>query len=141
MIDLDSDELMQGERVKLFVGGMWCDGANERLLPVVNPHTGAVRSHVACAERADIERAISHAVAGFRRWSKKTALERSETLLAAARLIGQRAQDIARGITIEQGKPLEQAIQEVESAAAFISWFAEEAKRTYGTVIPSRRND
>lgn len=141
MVDLDSNELIQGEPVKLFVGGVWCDGANRRLLPVVNPHTGTARSNVACADRADIDRAISHAATAFRSWSKKPALQRSETLLAAARLIGQRAHDIARDITIEQGKPLEQAIQEVESAAAFISWFAEEAKRTYGTVIPSRQSD
>ncbi len=141
MLEVEKNELSQGKNVQLFIGNAWCDGSDERLLAVVNPHTGEPRSHVVCAERADIDRAIAHAVKGFKTWSRTPAIVRSDILLKAASLIRERAREIARDITLEQGKPLEQAAQEVESSAAFICWFAEEARRTYGVVIPSRHDD
>ena len=124
--------------VQLFIDGQWCDGAAGNTLPIANPATGAVIGKLAHADRADLDRALDAADRGFRVWRKTSAHERYQTLRKAAALIRERADDIARLMTQEQGKPLAEAKGETLSAGDIMDWFAEEARRTYGRVIPAR---
>ena len=124
--------------VQLFIDGQWCDGAAGNTLPIANPATGAVIARLARADRADLDRALDAADRGFRVWRKTSAHERYQTLRKAAALIRERADDIARLMTQEQGKPLAEAKGETLSAGDIMDWFAEEARRTYGRVIPAR---
>jgi len=123
---------------KLFIDGSWTAGAAGRTLPVVNPASGEVIGTVAHAERADLDRALEAAQRGFRTWRKVSAFDRSKLLRKAADLLRERAAMIAPLLTQEQGKPLAEARGEILAAADVVDWFAEEARRTYGRVIPAR---
>ncbi len=123
--------------VSLFIGGSWSPGAGEAI-PVLNPATGDEIGVVAHAERADLDRALDAADRGFRLWRKVSAHERYQTLRRAAGLIRERADEISRLMTQEQGKPLGESKAETLAAGDIIDWFAEEARRTYGRVIPAR---
>src|SRR5580693_4246576 len=124
--------------VSLFIDGAWSPAAAGRTLPVVNPASGEVVGMVAHAERADLDRALEAAEKGFRAWRKVSAFERSKVMRKAADLLRERADAIAPLLTMEQGKPLPEAKGEVLAGADVIDWFAEEARRTYGRVIPAR---
>ena len=124
--------------VQLFIDGQWCDGAAGNTLPIANPATGAVIGKLARADRADLDRALDAADRGFRVWRKTSAHERYQTLRKAAALIRERSDDIARLMTQEQGKPLAEAKMEIMVAVDLIDWFAEEGRRTYGRIVPSR---
>src|SRR5271156_2407114 len=124
--------------VSLFIDGAWTPAASGRPLPVVNPATGDVIGTVAHAERADLDRALSAAEKGFQVWRKVSAFDRSKVMRKAANLLRERVDTIAPLLTMEQGKPLPEAKGEVLAATDVIDWFAEEARRTYGRVIPSR---
>ena len=122
----------------LYINGAWGPGASGRTLPVVNPATGGQIGTVAYAERADLDRALDAADAGFKAWRKVSAFERSKLMRKAAALFRERADAIAPILTMEQGKPLAEARQEALAGADVIDWFAEEARRAYGRVIPAR---
>src|SRR5271156_149037 len=124
--------------VSLFIDGTWSPAAAGRTLPVVNPSTGEVVGTVAHAERADLDRALEAADKGFRAWRKVSAFDRSKVMRKAADILRERADSVARLLTMEQGKPLAEAKGEVLAGADVIDWFAEEARRTYGQVIPAR---
>jgi succinate-semialdehyde dehydrogenase / glutarate-semialdehyde dehydrogenase len=124
--------------VLLFIDGAWSAAAAGRSLPVVSPATGDVVGTVAHAERADLDRALESADKGYRTWRRISAFDRSKAMRKAADLLRQRADAIAPLLTIEQGKPLPEAKGEVLAGADVIDWFAEEARRTYGRVIPAR---
>lgn len=124
--------------ISLFVDGAWLPALAGRTLPVVNPASGEVIGSVAHAERADLDRALEAAERGFRTWRKVSAFERAQVMRKAADLLRRRADAIARLLTMEQGKPLPEARGEVLAGADVIDWFAEEARRTYGRVIPAR---
>jgi succinate-semialdehyde dehydrogenase/glutarate-semialdehyde dehydrogenase len=124
--------------VSLFIDGAWSPAAAGRTLPVVNPASGEVVGMVAHAERADLDRALEAAEKGFRAWRKVSAFARSKVMRKAADLLRERADAIAPLLTMEQGKPLAEAKGEVLAGADVIDWFAEEARRTYGRVIPAR---
>jgi succinate-semialdehyde dehydrogenase/glutarate-semialdehyde dehydrogenase len=124
--------------ISLFVDGAWEPALAGRTLPVVNPASGEVIGSVAHAERADLDRALQAAERGFRTWRKVSAFERAKVMRKAADLLRQRADAIAPLLTMEQGKPLPEARGEVLAGADVIDWFAEEARRTYGRVIPAR---
>ncbi len=126
---------------QLFIDGAWTDGAGGQQIPVLNPATGATEGSVAHARNEDLERAAASADKGFREWKRRSAFERSKILRRAAELIRERADAIARAMTIEEGKPLHESRAETMSAADVTDWFAEEARRTYGRVIPSRSED
>ncbi len=126
------------KNVKLFINGAWADAADGRTLPVLNPATGEILGTVAHAGRADLDRALDAAQAGFAAWRKVPALERSKVMRKAAALLRERAEDIARTMTMEQGKPFAEAKGEVLSGGDVIEWFAEEGRRAYGRVIPGR---
>jgi succinate-semialdehyde dehydrogenase/glutarate-semialdehyde dehydrogenase len=124
--------------VQLFINGEWTAAAGKRTIPVVNPATGEVIGKVAHAERADLDRALEAADKGFKTWSRVSAYDRSKLMRKAADILRERADKIAPLLTMEQGKPLAEAKGEVLSAADVIDWFAEEGRRAYGRVIPSR---
>ena len=122
----------------LYINGAWGPGASGRTLPVVNPANGSQIGAVAYAERADLDRALEAADQGFKAWRKVSAFERSKLMRKAANLFRERADAIAPMLTMEQGKTLAEAKQEALASADIIDWFAEEARRAYGRVIPAR---
>src|SRR5580704_9977191 len=124
--------------VQLFIDGVWTDAAAGRKLVVINPATGEPAGKVAHAERADLDRALEAADKGFAQWRKVSAYDRAKLMREAADLLCSRAYTIAAYLTTEQGKPLPEAKGEVMAGADVIDWFAEEARRTYGRVIPAR---
>lgn len=122
----------------LFIDGAWCAGSGGRTIPVVNPATGEQIATVARAEIADLDRALAAADKGFKAWRKVSAFDRYKTMRRAADLMRERAEGIARLMTLEQGKPLVEAKMETLAAADLIDWFAEEGRRAYGRVVPAR---
>jgi succinate-semialdehyde dehydrogenase / glutarate-semialdehyde dehydrogenase len=123
----------------LFIDGSWSMADGGRTFPVTDPSTGKIIGEVADAGAAETRRAVAAAAAAFPGWSAQTAYARAGLLLDAhARMLDQ-AEELARLMTLEQGKPLRAARNEVQYAADFLSWFAEEAKRVYGSTIPSPR--
>ncbi|TXL72904.1 NAD-dependent succinate-semialdehyde dehydrogenase [Vineibacter terrae] len=124
--------------VLLLIDGVWTEAASKKTLPVVSPATGEPVGTVAHAERADLDRALEAADKGFRVWRKVSAFDRSKVMRKAADLLRERADKIAPLMTMEQGKPLPEAKGEVLAGADVIDWFAEEARRTYGRVVPAR---
>lgn len=126
--------------IQLFIDGQWADGADGRTLDVHNPASGAVIGRVACAERSDLDRAVLAAQKGFETWRDMAPAARAKPMHKAAELLRARADDIARVLTQEQGKPLVEARGEVMAGADIIDWFADEGLRVYGRIVPSRGN-
>ncbi|MDE2005234.1 MAG: NAD-dependent succinate-semialdehyde dehydrogenase [Rhodospirillales bacterium] len=124
--------------VLLLIDGVWTKAEGGRSLPVANPATGEVNGTVAHASRGDLDRALEAADKGFRVWRKISAYDRSKLMRKAADLLRERADAIARLMTLEQGKPLAEAKGETLAGADVIDWFAEEARRAYGRVVPAR---
>lgn len=127
--------------VQLCIAGQWCDGTSGETLPVLNPATGQIIGRVAKAEKFDLGRAVAATERGFEVWKQVPAFERYKILRKAADLLRGRVDQIARNMTLEQGKPLAEAKAEAQAASEIVDWFAEEARRTYGRVIPSRAID
>ena len=125
----------------LYIDGKWRHAASGQTFAVTNPATSEVLAQISAAGTEDVREAVAAAEAAFPSWSAKTAYERAGYLLDAHRLMLERADELARVMTMEQGKPLRTARIEVQYAADFLIWFAEEAKRVYGSVIPSARAD
>ena len=123
---------------QLHIGGSWVGGAAGATIPVLNPATGEAIGTVAKAEKADLDRALAAAEKGFQVWKKVGAFDRYKTLRKAADIIRSRADDIAKIMTAEQGKPFIEAKGETLLAGDIMDWFAEEARRTYGRVVPPR---
>ncbi|BDC42170.1 NAD-dependent succinate-semialdehyde dehydrogenase [Paraburkholderia terrae] len=123
---------------RLLINNEWCDAASGKTLDVVNPATGKPIGKVAHAGKADLDRALEAAQKGFEAWRKVPANERATTMRKAASFVRERADSIARLMTQEQGKPFAEARVEVLSAADIIEWFADEGRRVYGRVVPSR---
>ena len=124
--------------VQLFIDGAWTKARGGRTIPVVNPATGETIGTVAHAERADLDRALEAAEKGFHTWRKVSAYDRSKLMRKAANILRERADEIARIMTLEQGKPLAESKLETLAGTDVIDWFAEEARRTYGRVVPAR---
>lgn len=123
---------------KLFIGGEWRDAISGRSIPVIDPATEETIGTVAHAGVEDLDLALEAVTEGFRIWSATGAFQRSQLMRKAAGLLRERADAIAAIMTAEQGKPLAQSKMEVLGGADTIDWFAEEARRTYGQVIPAR---
>ncbi len=124
--------------VSLFIDGRWERAAMGRSLPVVNPATGEEIGTVAHADKSDLDRALAAADKGFHTWRKISAFDRAKIMRKAANLLRERVDRIAPLFTLEQGKPLAEARGETLAGADVIDWFAEEARRAYGRVIPAR---
>ncbi len=111
------------------------------MIDVVNPANGEKIESIPRAGKEEATAAVDRAYKAFQEWSERTAEERSELLMKWYHLIQEEVEDIAKTMTLEQGKPLEEAKGEVTYANNFISWYAEEGKRVYGETIPaSARN-
>ena len=124
--------------VQLFINGTWRAATGGRTEPVINPATEETIGTVAYASRADLDEALEAAAKGFRTWRATSAFERYKLIRKAANLLRERADKIARIMTLEQGKPLAEAKMEVMGAADTADWLAEEGRRTYGRVVPAR---
>ena len=124
--------------VLLHIDGQWRPATGGRTIPVLNPATEEQIGTVPHASEADLDEALEAAKRGFATWKKVSAFERSKLMRKAADLLRSRADSIARLMTLEQGKPLPEAKMEVMAGADVIDWFAEEARRAYGRVIPAR---
>lgn len=128
-------------RTQGLIGGKWTDAYDGKTIEVFNPSTGEVIANVACMGGRETNDAISSAYDAFQSWSKLTAAERSKCLRKWYDLIMSHKEELGQLITLEQGKPLKEAIGEVSYGASFIEFFAEEAKRVYGDIIPSTLAD
>jgi succinate-semialdehyde dehydrogenase/glutarate-semialdehyde dehydrogenase len=124
--------------VSLFIDGSWGPAAANRTIDVVNPATGEKIGTVPHASISDLDRALEAAEKGFRMWRKISAYDRSKIMRKAADILRERADHVSRLMTMEQGKPVAEARGEVLAGADVIDWFAEEARRAYGRVIPAR---
>ncbi|WP_424972750.1 NAD-dependent succinate-semialdehyde dehydrogenase [Dinoroseobacter sp. S76] len=124
-----------------FIGGAWVGAGSGARFDVTDPANGEVLASVPRMTASDTEAAISAAQAAYEGWSGRTAAERAKVLNAWAAAMRENAEDLARLMTLEQGKPLAEARVEVEYAASFFSWFAEEGRRVYGDIIPPHRTD
>ena len=127
--------------VQLFIDGQWRAGRDGRTIAVIDPATGEKLGTVAHASIADLDDALAAAERGFAVWRKTSAYDRYKTMQKAAQLLRERADSIARIMTQEQGKPLAEARMEVLSGADVIDWLAEEGRRSYGRLVPSRGSD
>ena len=125
----------------LYINAEWREADGGATFSVTNPATGEILGHAADGTAADAGAAIAAANEAFVSWSRLTAYQRSAYLFEAHQLIRERAEDLAKLMTEEQGKPLRAARFEIGYAADFLLWFAEEAKRVYGEMIPSPRAD
>jgi succinate-semialdehyde dehydrogenase/glutarate-semialdehyde dehydrogenase len=125
----------------LYIAGEWRAAASGSTFEVHDPANGTVISRVSDGGAEDARAAVEAAQAAAADWASRTAYDRSAFLYAAHSLMLERSEDLAKLMTTEQGKPLRAARTEVKYAADFLIWFAEEAKRVYGQVIPSPRAD
>ena len=123
---------------QLYIDGAWCAAASGRTLAFMNPATGKQIGTLAHAEKPDLDRALEAARKGFDVWRRISAFERSKIMRKAANLMRDRVDMIATLMTMEQGKTLAEAKAEILHGCDTIDWFAEEARRTYGRVIPAR---
>jgi succinate-semialdehyde dehydrogenase/glutarate-semialdehyde dehydrogenase len=128
-------------RQQAYVNGQWCEADNGARTEIRNPATDEVIGSVPNMGRAETRRAIDAAQVAQPAWRALTAKERANRLRQWFNLIMANQEDLARIMTAEQGKPLAEARGEIAYAASFIEWFAEEAKRAYGDVIPAHAGD
>jgi len=128
-------------RQQAYVDGAWLDADGGQTLEVNNPASGEILGTVPKMGAAETRRAIEAAERALPAWRDLTAKERSQTLRRWFELIMQNQEDLARLMTLEQGKPLTESRGEIAYAASFIEWFAEEAKRIYGDTIPGHQKD
>ncbi|MEB0055574.1 MULTISPECIES: NAD-dependent succinate-semialdehyde dehydrogenase [unclassified Variovorax] len=123
---------------RLLINGEWTDAKSGKTIDVINPATGKPIGKVAHAGIADLDQALASAQRGFDAWKNTSAPERANVMRKAAGLLRERADAIARLLTQEQGKPLIEARGEVMAGAEIIEWFADEGRRVYGRIVPSR---
>ena len=128
-------------RQQCYVDGKWIDADDGGSMPVVDPATGMPVGTAPVMHAAETRRAIDAANRALPAWRSKTARERSAILRKWQDLMLANVEDLALILTTEQGKPLSEAKGEVTIGAAYVEWFAEEAKRVYGDVIPTIAND
>ncbi|MGF1835090.1 NAD-dependent succinate-semialdehyde dehydrogenase [Photobacterium sanguinicancri] len=123
------------------MAGQWCDADSNSNQPVYNPADGSLLGHVPECGQLETQRAINAADIASKSWRKTTAKEKSLVLRRWFDLIQQHSEALAEILTAEQGKPLTEAKAEIAYAASFIEWYAEQAKRIRGEMIPSHRPD
>ena len=126
------------EPFSLYIDGQFLRGEGRVEQDVFNPATGEVVGRLPHASTADLDRALAAAARAFDSWKLSSPMERSRILRRVGELTRERAQDIARGITLDQGKPLAEAVSEVTRCADHCDWHAEECRRIYGRVIQPR---
>lgn len=130
-------QTLEFKREAAYVNGQWIAADSGKTLPVTNPATGELIGSVPNCGKDETARAIAAADAAFPAWRAKTAKERAKILHKLADLVEANADALGVLLTVEQGKSLAEARGEVVFSAAYVRWFAEEAQRVYGDVIPS----
>ena len=128
-------------KTRAFIDGRWVAADSGATMPVINPADGATVAQVARCGGAETRRAIEAANRALPLWRRRTAKERSQALRRWFDLMMAHQEDLAIIMTAEQGKPLAESRGEIAYGAAFIEWFAEEARRVYGDTIPAPAND
>ena len=123
----------------LLIQGRWRSGRHAMTVPIINPATAQTLDTLHLANHEDIELALSASCTGFEAWRQVPAHERSARLERGIARMRQNIDKIATLLTLEQGKPLAEARAECAMAADLIKWYAEEARRTYGRIIPARQ--
>ena len=124
--------------VQLHINGVWKPADAGETIDVINPATEEVIGKVAHARTADLDEALEAAQQGFKKWKNVPAFDRYKLMRKAANLLRERADDIAKVLTLEQGKPIGEAKIETLVGGDRIDWMAEEGRRAYGRVIPAR---
>ena len=137
MIDIISNQELIKD--KSYVKGIWIGGSD--IIEVMNASSGDVKYSVFGVSAYEATIAVDAADEAFTSWSNRTVYDRSKLLLNWYDLIIKAQDDLARILTIEQGKPFQESLAEISYGASFIEWFAEEAKRVYGDIIPSNHPD
>jgi len=128
-------------REQAYVDGVWADADGGQTITVTNPATGEVIGSVPRMGTAETRRAIEAADRALPAWRALTAKDRAIRLRRWFELMMKNQEDLARLMTLEQGKPLVESRGEITYAASFIEWFAEEGKRVYGDIIPGHQPD
>ncbi|ULR29902.1 NAD-dependent succinate-semialdehyde dehydrogenase [Dickeya fangzhongdai] len=123
----------------LFINGDWLEAGNRDTVSVINPATGDALGRLPLATTADLNNALDSAQEGFEVWRRTVPAERAQIMKDAAALMRERAEHIATQMTLEEGKPLSESRDEVLRAADYFEWFAEEARRIDGRVVPANR--
>lgn len=123
----------------LFIGGEWISAEGRDTATVVNPATGREIGRVPLATASDLDHALEVTHLSFEKWRQTVPDQRAKILKRAADLILQRAPQIAAQMTLEEGKPLNESLDEVTRAAEYFEWFAESARRIDGRVVPANR--
>lgn len=122
---------------QLFIDGAWRDASDGATFDVIDPSTGELVAQVADATAEDVRAMVDGAAAVQDEWAATPAVERAAIMRRAARIFEERLDDLARLLSREQGKPVAQAIGEIQYGIGFIDWFAEEARRVHGMTIPA----
>src|SRR5881628_1429197 len=125
-----------GERSQMYVGGAWVGAASGKTMRVTNPATGEALAELPDAGRDDAWKAVDEAAKAFAAWAATPGLERGKILRRIFELMTEQRDDLARLVTEENGKPFDEARREVAFATGYFSWFAEEARRVYGEIVP-----
>jgi len=124
-------------RLELLIDGQWLESSDGRTRIVVDPATEDVIGYLPVATPDDVQRALDAAQRSFPAWRRTSAAARAAVLVKAAALVRQRADAIARTITLELGKPLAESLVEVDRLAVVFEWHAAEAQRAYGRIVPA----
>ena len=139
LVDLLSDTSLL--ETKGYLAGKWVTGDKNQTFDVINPARGDTIAKVANLSREQISAAIDMAYEAQKEWAKKTGKERATILRRWFELMMENAEDLAKILTAEQGKPMAESMGEIAYGASFIEFFAEEAKRVYGELIPGHQKD
>ncbi|GIN40837.1 NAD-dependent succinate-semialdehyde dehydrogenase [Heyndrickxia oleronia] len=132
--------MLVGQKEKgIFINGEWRDSYSGTVRAIINPATLEKLTEISYGGKEEALEAVEEAKAAFPSWSKKTARERSTFLYKAYEKMLENKEQLAQILTSEQGKPLTEARTEIESAASYLLWYAEEANRVYGEIIPSSK--
>ncbi len=123
---------------QLYIDGEWVPSNSKQTKPVLNPANEQIVAEVAQAQPEDVEAALDSSKRGFETWRAVSPWERSKILKRAARLIEERKCELARVMTLEQGKPLSESVLEIDRTVETFEWCAAEAVRTYGRLLPQR---
>jgi len=129
------------EQLALYIDGEFLTGEGRRTQDVINPATLEVLGQLPHASEADLDRALAAAQRAFESWKHSSPMERSAILRKVASLSRERAKEIGRNMTLDQGKPLAESVGEITACAEHADWHAEECRRIYGRVIPPRNPD
>jgi len=124
-----------------FINGQWLNALDAQTITVTNPANGEVIGSVPKLSGDEVKQAITAADNALPSWKRKTAKERAAILKRWFDLCIEYKNELAHLLTLEQGKPLAEALGEITYGSAFIEWYSEEAKRAYGDIIPAQSND